>query len=125
MPFKPVKNWGQWHEGNAFDVRIATDGRDHYPNKFWAQVEVKDKATGQVIRLRGRGNFVGNFSPIIVNTRWLVSGPEFKSYQIKRPGWTVISVEGILRLQKPVAIIVPPETVHLPPMTASQSDMGR
>jgi hypothetical protein len=56
--------WGPWHEGTTLDVRVWHDGKDHYPNDFSCKVEVRERDTQKVTKHRGRGKFIGNFSPI-------------------------------------------------------------
>jgi hypothetical protein len=64
MPQRKL-TWGQWHEGNALDVRVSHGPEaDTYPDDFSCQVQVRDRATQKVSTHRARGSFIGNFSPI-------------------------------------------------------------
>jgi len=53
-----------WHEGNLYDARVLLPLHDPYPDDFSCQVQVKDRKTGTIKTYKGKGKFVGNFSPI-------------------------------------------------------------
>ena len=50
------------------DWEVST-GPDTYPNNFKCWVEFIDNKTGQRMKRRGYGRFIGNFSPI-----WITIG---------------------------------------------------
>lgn len=58
---------GRWYVGDAYDVNVALDGRDTYPNDFKCKVWIREKATGAIHKRRGYGKFLGNFSFISVD----------------------------------------------------------
>lgn len=61
-------SWGQWHDGLRYSIRVWTDGRDTYPNDFKCMVEVKETTSGESVKVKGHGKYIGNFSPIWI--RW-------------------------------------------------------
>lgn len=47
-------------------IKIIGPINDPYPNNFKCWVMLKDNITGEVIKRRGYGKFIGNFAPIWV-----------------------------------------------------------
>lgn len=60
--------WGQWYEGPEYNVRIGeVFWRGESEQTGRVDVEVLDKATGQVHSRTGLVKMIGNFSPIWIN----------------------------------------------------------
>jgi hypothetical protein len=77
------RDWGQWHHGGRYSVRTGYSEHNYDSEgeeTFRVGVEIKDNTTGETIRRVGRGEMIGNFSPIWVS----IGGKKYQLTELLR-----------------------------------------
>ena len=73
--FTKPDGWGEWHEGNAFDVRLgAVHNYDQGGYHTRVEVQIREHKTGVTHFRVGDGKQIGNFHPIWVRVRSILPG---------------------------------------------------
>ena len=118
-------NLGLWHNGERFNVQVATSGIDPYPDPFSCLIKIMDKNNDTLYSFKTCGYCVGNFAPILIHFKEDNGQASFAGVKIKKgkllpaktkggdkeetpdviepvlPGYRRITVEELLRYPYP------------------------